>query len=113
MLSFTLIYKTLFIAICTALFCLICYGKLFVFHKKEATFVSDYTSSIALFFTLYVIVAFIGLFIVPTILKKIIFLCLAISPFAIGHFAKYETEKYFTLVQLFVLVFSVVCVMRF
>ena len=50
MLSFTLIYKTLFIAICTALFCLICYGKLFVFHKKEATFVSDYTSSIALFF---------------------------------------------------------------
>ena len=69
MLSFTLIYKTLFIAICTALFCLICYGKLFVFHKKEATFVSDYTSSIALFFTLYVIVAFIGLFIVPTILQ--------------------------------------------
>ena len=113
MLSPLLIYKGLFVSICAILFVLIVYGKLCVFHKKQAAFVSDYTSSIAMFITLYVITALVGLVVFPSIIKKLIFLGFAVSPFVIGGVAKYETEKYFTVLQLFVFVLSAVCAMRF
>lgn len=100
------IFKWGFVAISAILFVLISYGKLFVFYKKDAIFVSDYTSSIALFMLLYVLSALLGAFIYPAVILKLVFLFFALSPFLLGFFAKYETEKYFTLVQLFVFIIS-------
>lgn len=102
------IFKSLFILITTILFTLIMYGKLFVFHKKDAVFVSDYTSFIAYFLTAFVILSAVGAVFAHITWIRLVFLGLAVSPFALGYFAKYETEKYFTVFQLILLVFSVV-----
>lgn len=107
------IFKWMFIAVSAILFVLISYGKLFVFFKKDAIFVSDYTSSIAMFFVTYVLSAIFGAIIYPMIIAKCIFVLFAVSPFLLGFFAKYETEKYFTIMQLFVFVLSAGFVLRF
>lgn len=100
-------FKYAYIVVAAALFTLITFGKLFVFHKKEAVFVSDYTSSIALFLVLYVLLSLFAM-----VLNLIVFFAFAISPFALGFIAKYETEKYFTILQLLILVLSVVFIME-
>ncbi len=100
-------FKYAYIVVAAALFTLITFGKLFVFHKKEAVFVSDYTSSIALFLVLYVLLSLFAM-----VLNPVVFFAFAISPFALGFIAKYETEKYFTILQLLILVLSVVFIME-
>lgn len=99
-------FKACFILVSLALFSLICYGKLFVFFKKDAIFISDYTSSIGFSFLLYVVLCVLGAFLFNLLFIKSVFILLAFSPFLIGYFAKYETEKYFTAFQLLVLVLS-------
>lgn len=106
-------FKWTFVCISAILFVLISYGKLFVFFKKDAIFVSDYTSSIAMFLTLYVLASLFGVVIYPSILAKCIFFGFAFSPFLLGFFAKYETEKYFTMIQLIVFVLSAGFVLEF
>lgn len=107
------IFKWGFVIISAILFVLIAYGKLFVFFKKDAIFVSDYTSSIALFLVLYVLSAVFGAVIYPLFVAKLVFLGFALSPFLLGFFAKYETEKYFTVLQLIILVLSAAFVLEF
>ena len=112
MLNGLFLYKLMFCTVSLIAFGLIVFGKLFVFKKKDAIFVSDYTSSIALFFSLFVILSIVGLFLTPSIYKSLAFLFFALSPFLIGLVAKYETEKYFTLLQLFIFILSVVFVLE-
>lgn len=100
------IFKWGFVGISAILFVLITFGKLFVFYKKDAEFVSDYTSSIALFMVLYVLSSLVGAVIYAGLFTKLIFILFALSPFLLGFFAKYETEKYFTVMQLFVFILS-------
>lgn len=107
------VFKWAFVLLSAVLFVLISYGKLFVFFKKDAIFVSDYTSSIALFLVLYVLSAIFGAVVYPSLFAKLVFVGFAISPFLLGFFAKYETEKYFTMIQLFVFVLSAGFVLRF
>ena len=102
-----MIFKYAYILVAAMLFTLIVFGKLFVFRKKDAIFVSDYTSSIAMGMVLFVVLSLIGM-----LLQPFVFLIFALSPFAIGFVAKYETEKYFTLLQLLVFVISVVFVLE-
>ncbi len=107
------IFKWTFLGISAILFVLISFGKLFVFYIKDAIFVSDYTSSIAMFFTLYVLAALLGAVVYPNILAKLVFFGFAGSPFLLGFFAKYETEKYFTIIQLLVFILSAAFVLEF
>lgn len=100
-------FKYAYVVTAAALFTLITFGKLFVFHKKEAVFVSDYTSSIALFLVMYVLLSLCAMLINP-----LVFFIFAISPFALGFVAKYETEKYFTVLQLLILIISVVFILE-
>ena len=107
------IFKWGFVFLSAILFVLISFGKLFVFYKKDAIFVSDYTSSIALFMVLYVLSALFGAVIYSGLITKFILLFFAISPFVLGFFAKYETEKYFTIMQLLVFILSAGFVLEF
>lgn len=85
---------------------MIVYGKLFVFKKRKPQYVSDYCATMAGILGVYVLLSLIlaGLFTYTQ--TKIIMLGFAVSPFIIGLFAKYHTEKYFTLLQLALLITS-------
>jgi hypothetical protein len=104
-------FKIISTIIIVTLFSLISYGKCFVFGKKEPMFVSDYISAIAMFLLFYVILFIFGIIYSTSILHKIIFAFLTVSPFLIGYIAKYETEKYFTFVQLAFFIFSEIFVL--
>jgi hypothetical protein len=85
----------------------IIYGKMFVFKKKDATYVSDYCASIAVFTTAYVIFSLVNIILMPTMLDKLFMLLFGASPFLLGFLATYHTEKYFTAIQILVICASI------
>lgn len=95
-----LILEFLFITSAILLALTIIYGKLFVFKKRDAVFVSDYCAGIAMFLVLYVILAFACTSYMPTVFAQFIMVGFGLSPFILGLLANYHTEKYFTVVQL-------------
>ena len=101
----TVLYSYIAIALMFALS--IIYGKLFVFRKKEASFVSDYCANIAVFIVLYVILSLIFIAFMPTMFAKFVMVGFALSPFILGLLATYHTEKYFTLLQLCLIATSI------
>ena len=100
--------KLLFILTAFILISMIIYGKLFIFKKKHPSFVSDYCATMAGFLGLYTILALLFVFMFPATLAKLIMLFFAISPYIIGLFATYNTEKYFTVLQVTLLLISIV-----
>lgn len=85
----------------------IIYGKMFVFRKKDAMFVSNYCAGIAVFMGIYVILSLLYAGILSGILCKGIMLLFAFSPFILGLSAKYPTEKYFTAIQILLIALSI------
>ncbi|MCD8377221.1 MAG: hypothetical protein LUB59_00370 [Candidatus Gastranaerophilales bacterium] len=83
------------------------YGKLFVFRKKEAMFVSDYCAGVALCLGLYVIMSFLYVGLMPDVFSKSVMLFFAFSPFILGLSANYNTEKYFTALQILFIASSI------
>ena len=94
LLKFTYISISIILTLC------IIYGKLFIFKKKEATFVSDFCAILAIFLTLYVILSFTCAVMMSTIFAKIVMILFGLSPFLLGINATYHTEKYYIIVQL-------------
>ncbi|MCM1265700.1 MAG: hypothetical protein NC200_05830 [Candidatus Gastranaerophilales bacterium] len=86
---------------------MIIYGKLFVFKKKEATFVSDFCAVITFFLCTYVILSLLYVGILPNLLGKVLMLIFACTPFVYGLLANYYSEKYFTAIQIFTFALSV------
>ena len=84
------------------------YGKLFVFKKKHPSFVSDYCATLAAFLGLYELFGLILAFLIVGLTAKLILLSLALSPFLIGVLVTYHTEKYWTVAQTLIFIFSVV-----
>ncbi len=78
---------------------MVVYGKLFVFKKKRPSFVSDYCALLALFLASYSILAFCLAGLLPDSSTKVIMFCFGISPFVLGLLATYHTEKYYTFLQ--------------
>jgi hypothetical protein len=101
------ICEYIFIAISIVLALYIIYGKFFVFKKKDAVYVSDYCSGIAVSFSLYVIFAFLCVFFQPSLHGKFLMMALGVSPFLLGFLANYYTEKYFTILQILLLCFGI------
>ena len=95
-----------FVAMATILATMTVYGKLFVFRKKHPGFVSDYCATMAAFLVGYVLFALALVWAFSTVSAKLIMLCFALSPFFIGLAATYETEKYFTALQVILLIVS-------
>ena len=94
LLRFTYIIIVIILTLC------IIYGKLFVFKKKEASFVSDFCAMLAIFLTLYIILSFACAVIMPTNFAKIVMILFGLSPFLLGIKATYHTEKYYIIMQL-------------
>ena len=102
----TAISKFLYCAMAIILATMIVYGKLFVFKKRKPQFVSDYAATIAGFLGVYVILSLILIAIYPSIYAKLIIFGFAITPFIIGILATYHTEKYYTVLQVILLLIS-------
>lgn len=85
---------------------MIIYGKLFVFKKRKPQFVSDYCATMAGILGVYTVLSMLlaGLF--PSASAKMFMFAFALSPFVIGLFATYHTEKYFTVLQVLLLIIS-------
>ena len=82
-------------------------GKLFIFNKKDASFISDYCAGMAVALGFYVILSLVFVFIFPDVFSKGLMLFFAFSPFLIGLLATYHTEKFFTVLQLLIILGSV------
>lgn len=85
----------------------IIYGKMFVFRKKDAMFVSNYCAGIAAFMGIYILLSLLYAGLLSGALHKGIMLLFAFSPFILGLSAKYHTEKYFTAVQILLIALSI------
>ena len=83
------------------------YGKLFVFRKKKPQFVSDYCATMGGMIFIYSLISLAIVFIVPTLLIKLVFLGFALMPFFFGLISTYHTEKYLTVLQTLVMVYSI------
>ena len=103
----TAICKYIFIALAIILTSMIVYGKLFVFKKKHPAFVSDYCGTMAGLLLVYILFSLILAWMFPGTSQKLAMLGFAIAPFLIGLLATYHTEKYFTVLQVFVYLISI------
>lgn len=83
-------------------------GKLFIFNKKDASFISDYCAGMAIVLGAYVFLSLAFVFIFPDVFSKGLMFFFAMSPFLIGLVATYNTEKLFTVLQLLIILGSVV-----
>ena len=99
--------KGLYILLTFATVMMIVCGKLFIFRKKSAQFVSDYCATLAALFGFYAVLSLIFVFIYPDMAGKSVMSAIALSPFVIGLLASYRTEKYFTCLQVIILLFSI------
>ena len=84
------------------------YGKLFVFRKKAPAFVSNYCATMAFVLGFYIIFSLLFVCLLPSHFAKFIMFCFALSPFLYGLVATFNTEKYFTTLQLITMALTVV-----
>ena len=88
-------------------------GKLCVFKLKDTMFVSNYIALMTAFMGMYCITGFVLMFRVPFIQLKLLLLLFSLSPFILGQFATYKSEKIFTLLQILVIIASIVVCLHF
>ena len=102
----TSILKGLFLISATGFASMLSYGKLFVFKKKHPAFVSDYCATMAGFIAFYSVFALVLAWLLPSTSTKLIMFGFAFSPFMLGLVATYHTEKYFTFLQIILILLS-------
>ena len=100
------ILKVLFALMALITTTMMVYGKLFVFKKRKPQFVSDYCATMAVFLIGYVISSLVLVWFFPLTHQKLIMFGFAISPFLIGLLATYNTEKYYTALQVLIFLVS-------
>lgn len=99
--------KVLYLLIALTIVSMMVYGKLCVFGKKKAQFVSDYCATMAAFIGVYALMSLGYVFLFPDLLSKIMMSIFALSPFAIGIMATYNTEKFYTFLQIAFILLSI------
>ena len=86
---------------------LICY-KLWVYKINDTNMAkSNYMAGITGLFFLFSILAFIIAIITPGLKHKLILLIIAASPFIIGELATYKTEKFYSIIQVLIILGSI------
>ena len=88
-------------------------GKLYVFKLKDTIFVSNYVALMTAFIGMYCIAGFILMFREPFIQLKLLLLFFSLSPFILGQFAAYKTEKFITLLQILIIIASIIVCIHF
>lgn len=104
------VLKILFEILAFILVGIITYGKFFVFKKREPQFISDYCAAIGVVMCGFSILALVLACISPSNTDKLVMFFLAISPFILGLITTYNTEKYFTWVQIMLFVLGIIFV---
>lgn len=102
--------KFAFLIISLLLVVFIVLQKTVVYKIKDSKKTSPFIASMALLFFLYIACAFILALIVHGIVNRIILLLFSISPFLIGRFATYKKETFFSMLQIFCVLFSMLFV---
>ncbi len=104
--------KILFIVFALLFFFALLFGKLFVFGKKNPTFVGRYAATTAALIIFYCI---LGLVLMPKAgsIDRLILLACAASPFIIGRLTTHKTVSLFTFLQLIVVGYSVIFAIYF
>ena len=102
-----LVVKFLFLITAFVFASMVVYGKLFVFKKKHPAFVSDYCATIAGVVGGYSVLSLILVWILPSNISKLIMFGFALSPFLLGLLANYHTEKYYTVIQVLLIILSI------
>lgn len=82
-----------------------------VTKNMKPSVASNYVSSVVMVLFLYILNALVLCFLLTGIYKSIMFI-LAVVPFLIGRFVKYETYRSFTLLQNFIIICGIICVCR-
>ena len=88
-------------------------GKLYDFKLKDTIFVSNYIALMTAFIGMYCVTGFILMFKEPFIQLKLLLLLFSLSPFILGQFAAYKSEKFFTLLQILIIIASIVVCLHF
>ena len=83
-------------------------GKLFIFKNKNIMMVSNYIALIAALLGIYSIVGFILAFYAHSIKFGALMILFAIMPFVFGQIASYHTEKFYTILQVCLVIISVI-----
>lgn len=105
------VVKYLFVIAAVVVAVMMTYGKLFVFKKREPQFISDYCATMAGFLGGYSVLAIVLAWLFPSTTAKFVMLWFALAPFLIGLLVKYHTEKYYTIVQIILILISIAYVL--
>ncbi len=82
-------------------------GKIFIFGKQKPTFVGNYAAFVGALMGFYTIMCIVML-IKGDYLDKAVMLFFATSPYLIGKITTYKNLNFFTIVQIFTLIFSAI-----
>lgn len=105
------IVKYLFVIAAVVVAAMMIYGKLFVFRKREPQFISDYCATMAGFLGTYSVLSLVLVWLFPSTSAKLVMLWFAAAPFLIGLLVNYHTERYYTIVQIILILISIVYVL--
>ena len=98
---------------CAFCFCVVI-NKIFTKKlRQDGEKYSDFIATMSFFLAFYVIFAILDCFLISDIKNKLIMLLFALSPFIIGKVATYEQEKMYSILQLTVILYSALFVLRF
>lgn len=86
-------------------------GKLYVFDKKNTTFVANYSVFVTILILFYSLFALL-LLRYGGFVDKIFLTLFALSPFIIGKFVSYKLINLFTYIQFIIILLSMVFVVR-
>ena len=79
--------------------------KLFISKIKDAMEISNFIALIVIFMALYIIFG-----IILALKYNLIYLIFALSPFIIGKFATYNTEKIYSIIQIICVLISIIII---
>ena len=100
--------KIIFIIFAFLLFSLLSIYKLFVSKQKRTEKTALFVTFVGAILLLYVLSGVLYGIFAPTLINKAVIVIFAVSPFIIGKFATYEKENYYSFLQIFCIVLSMI-----
>ena len=85
--------------------------KLYISKQKDIMVASHFVAIMASLLGIYILSGLLLVFFMPNLIHKILVLLFALSPFAIGKIATYNTEKIYSTIQAVCVLISVVFVL--
>ena len=100
--------KLIFEIICFTLSLLLAFRVFFPNVFKNSNKLSPVMALLGGLFVFYILIGIMLIFIMPSLLNKIIILLFIISPFIIGKLVTYEKLKFYSIIQILCVILSLV-----